>query len=362
MHGAMVCTIRAGPEAGTRSIRARRTTDRTRTAFATGTPAPGAGGRLPVMSTVAAPALVRTALPFPDRREGKVRDCYRLPSHGDEAPRLLIVATDRISAFDVVLPTPIPGKGRLLTQCAVRWFEWLRPSGLVADHLLSTDPGDIEGLTDIDRSRLAGRIMIGRAAAVIPIECVVRGYLAGSGWSAYERTQSICGVALPRGLRTADRLPEPIFTPATKAAEGHDENIGFDTAASIAGRDVMERLRSISLAIYARAHAHAEARGVILADTKFEFGFALGPDGRPTDELLLIDEILTPDSSRYWPLESWAPGREQPSFDKQFVRNYLLALEAEGRWDRRPPGPGLPPEVVARTIERYEEAWRRLFG
>jgi len=310
------------------------------------------------------PAVYRTDLPLPGRRSGKVRDIYELPADrddGEHTPRLLIVATDRISAFDVVMPTPIPGKGRLLTAIAVKWFEYLRPKNLVADHLLSTAAADVPGLNDRQRAMLDGRVMICRAAKTIPVECVVRGYLAGSGWLEYQETGKVCGVDLPRGLTQSARLPEPIFTPATKAEAGHDMNIDFDAACEIAGRPIMERLRDLSIAIYTQAARHAEARGLILADTKFEFGYALNGDGRPTDEIILIDEILTPDSSRYWPADQYEPGRDQHSFDKQYVRNDLLGLVDAGQWDKTPPGPELPEQVVRNTAARYREALARLF-
>ncbi len=302
-----------------------------------------------------------THLPLPNRRQGKVRDMYTVPADHLQ-PRVLIVASDRISAFDVVMPTPIPGKGKLLTEISVKWFEHIRRENIVRDHLLSTDPNDVPLLSAEDRALIAGRMMLVRAAQVVPIECVVRGYLAGSGWVEYQATQSVCGINLPAGLRQCDRLPEPIFTPATKAAVGHDENIDFEQACAIAGREVMSRLRDLSIRIYASAARHAESRGIILADTKFEFGFALDEAGRPTDELLLVDEVLTPDSSRFWPAEEYEPGRDQQSFDKQYVRNYLLELVAAGKWAKQPPGPALPDDVVANTMARYVEAKRRLFG
>jgi phosphoribosylaminoimidazole-succinocarboxamide synthase len=204
--------------------------------------------------------------------------------------------------------------------------------------------------------------MVARCAKVVPIECVVRGYLAGSGWMEYQQTQTVCGIRLPAGLRQCDRLPEPIFTPATKADVGHDENIDFDRACAIAGRDLMERLREISLALYAMAARHSETRGIILADTKFEFGHALDANGNPTHELLLIDEVLTPDSSRFWPANGYEPGRDQESFDKQYLRNYLLGLVKAGRWAKQPPGPELPDDIVRSTFHRYEEARDRLFA
>lgn len=316
-------------------------------------------------STVAgdpAGALVRTDLPLPGRREGKVRDLYELPAESASPPRLLIVATDRISAFDVVLPTPIPGKGRLLSEISLRWFEHIRALNLVPDHLLSADARDVPGLDDAQRASIEGRVMIGRAAEVIPVEFVVRGYLAGSGWKEYRTRGSVCGVPLPRGLRNGDRLPEPIFTPTTKATTGHDEAIDFEQACGTAGRDIMERLRDVSLAIYEAGVRHAGARGIILADTKFEFGYALDADGRRTDEVMLIDEILTPDSSRYWPADRYEPGREQENFDKQYVRNFLQELADAGTWDKTPPGPKLPQEVVDNTLSRYVEVRDRLFN
>lgn len=303
-----------------------------------------------------------TNLSIGRRRQGKVRDVYEIPAGDGRGPLVLMVASDRLSAFDVVLPTAIPRKGVLLTDLAERWFNWLREKAIVADHVVSTDPADVPGLDEAERDLIRGRMMLGRAARVVPIECVARGYLAGSGWVEYEQTGKVCGVELPPGLRKADALPAPIFTPATKAETGHDENIDFDRACSIAGSEVMERLRDLTLRIYREAAAHARDRGVLLADTKFEFGFALDESGEPTDELLLVDEVLTPDSSRYWPAERYEPGREQESFDKQFVRNYLLELVNAGRWDKTDPGPELPADIVAKTIERYEEARRRLFG
>jgi phosphoribosylaminoimidazole-succinocarboxamide synthase len=318
-------------------------------------------------------AIVSTDLPLPGRRAGKVRDVYRLPAAPGVPPRVVIVATDRLSAFDVVLPTPIPGKGRLLTAIAEGWFRHFRPRRIIGDHLLSTDPADVPGLSAADRARLRGRVMVGRAAEVIPIECVARGYLAGSGWSDYQKTGAVCGVALPRGLERCGRLPEPIFTPATKATEGHDENIDFAQACAIAGADVMRRLRDVTLRLYAEAAEYAATRGIILADTKLEFGYAIDARAestpqaglharRGTDEIILIDEIFTPDSSRFWPADHYAPGREQESFDKQYVRNYLLELVEQGKWDKSPPGPALPDAVVRNTLARYREAYERLFG
>jgi phosphoribosylaminoimidazole-succinocarboxamide synthase len=272
---------------------------------------------------------------------GKVRDIYDL---GD---KLLIVATDRLSAFDVVLPTPIPDKGRVLTQLSLFWFNLLRD--VVPNHVLSAT--DFPAPFDSYKDDLAGRSMVVRKTQPLPIECVVRGYVSGSGWKDYRATGKICGVTLPAGLRESDRLPQPIFTPATKAATGHDENIPFEQAASLVGKELAERVRAISLEIYRRASAYAEPRGVILADTKFEFGLL-------HNDLIWIDEALTPDSSRFWPAAQYEPGGPQPSFDKQFVRDYLERIQ----WSKTPPGPELPPEVVAATRAKYREAYRILVG
>ena len=272
---------------------------------------------------------------------GKVRDIY------DAGDKLLIVATDRLSAFDVILPTPIPDKGRVLTQLSLFWFDLLRD--VIPNHLLSAT--EFPAPFDAYREELAGRSMLVRKTAPLPIECVVRGYVSGSGWKDYRATGQICGIALPAGLRESDRLPEPIFTPATKAATGHDENISFDRAASLIGNERARQVRDVSLEIYRRAAAYAEPRGILLADTKFEFGL-LG------DELIWIDEALTPDSSRFWPAALYKPGGPQPSFDKQFVRDYLESI----RWPKTPPGPELPPEVVAATRGKYREAYRILTG
>jgi phosphoribosylaminoimidazole-succinocarboxamide synthase len=272
---------------------------------------------------------------------GKVRDIY------DLGERLLLVATDRLSAFDVVMPTPIPDKGRVLTQLSLFWFKHLHD--LIPNHVLSAT--DFPPPFDIYRDELAGRSMVVRKTEPLPIECVVRGYVSGSGWKDYRATGNICGIALPAGLRESDRLPEPIFTPATKATSGHDENISFAQAAALIGKDLAERVRAVSLEIYRRATTYAEPRGVILADTKFEFGLLNG-------ELIWIDEALTPDSSRFWPAALYRPGGAQPSFDKQFVRDYLESI----RWPKTPPGPELPEEVVSATREKYREAYRLLTG
>ncbi|HEV2522188.1 MAG TPA: phosphoribosylaminoimidazolesuccinocarboxamide synthase [Candidatus Acidoferrales bacterium] len=277
---------------------------------------------------------------------GKVRDLYEIGG------QLLLVATDRLSAFDVVLPTPIPDKGRVLTQLSLFWFDLLRD--VVPNHVLTASafPPELAPY----QSQIAGRAMLCRRTNPLPIECVVRGYLSGSGWKDYRASGKVCGIALPAGLRESERLPEPIFTPSTKATAGHDENISFDDAVSRVGGELAERVRSISLEIYRRAVAYAEPRGIILADTKFEFGL-VGEHGS-TVELVWIDEALTPDSSRFWPADGYQPGRPQPSFDKQYVRDYLERIG----WNKQLPGPELPPEVVAATREKYREAYRQLTG
>jgi phosphoribosylaminoimidazole-succinocarboxamide synthase len=272
---------------------------------------------------------------------GKVRDIY------DAGDKLLIVATDRLSAFDVIMPTPIPDKGRVLTQLSLFWFDLLRD--VIPNHVLSAT--EFPAPFDAYREELAGRSMLVRKTAPLPIECVVRGYVSGSGWKDYKATGKICGIALPSGLRESDRLPEPIFTPATKAATGHDENISFERAAALIGDQRARQVRDVSLEIYRRAAAYAEPRGILLADTKFEFGL-LG------NELIWIDEALTPDSSRFWPAAQHKPGGPQPSFDKQFVRDYLESIH----WPKTPPGPELPPEVVGATRDKYREAYRILTG
>jgi len=291
-----------------------------------------------------APPLLETSLPGVALwKKGKVRDVYDL---GD---RLLVVATDRLSAFDVVLPTGVPGKGVLLTQMSLFWFRLL--ADVVPHHVVTADVTEYpEGLARF-RDQLEGRSMIVVKTEVLPVECVVRGYLAGSGWKDYQATGAVCGIALGAGLRESDPIEPPIFTPATKAETGHDENISYETMVGTVGSERAAQVRRTSLEIYSRARAHAEARGIILADTKFEFG---ARDG----QLVWIDEALTPDSSRFWPRDGFAPGRSQPSFDKQFVRDYLETLP----WDKQPPGPELPPDVVARTLEKYVEAFERLRG
>src|SRR5437588_7107124 len=281
---------------------------------------------------------------------GKVRDIY------DAGDKLLIVATDRLSAFDVVMPTPIPDKGKVLTQLSLFWFDLLKD--IIPNHVLSAT--DFPAPFDVYREQLAGRTMLVQKTQPLLIECVVRGYLSGSGWNEYQSEGKICGIPLPAGLRESDKLPEPIFTPATKAATGHDENIPFERAAVMIGRPLAERVRAVSLEIYKRAAAYAEPRGVLLADTKFEFGLLndSSPGRQMADELIWIDEALTPDSSRFWPAAQYQPGGAQPSFDKQFVRDYLEQI----RWPRTPPGPELPPDVVAATRAKYREAFRLLAG
>jgi phosphoribosylaminoimidazole-succinocarboxamide synthase len=287
-------------------------------------------------------------------RRGKVRDVYEL---GDD---LLIVTTDRISAFDYVLGSGIPDKGKVLTQLSAFWFDQMRD--LVPHHLLSLD---VDGLDDRVRRHadvLRGRTMLVRRTDPVPIECVARGYLSGSGWKEYQQTGSVCGVTLPAGLRESDRLPEPIFTPATKADSGHDVNISEEEAGHLVGADLVARLKALTLAIYQRGVRHAESKGIIIADTKFEFG--LGPVARSAEgalvggEIILIDEVLTPDSSRFWPMDRYEPGRAQPSFDKQYVRDYLEAIA----WSKQPPVPSLPDEVVQQTRAKYIEAFRLLSG
>ena len=309
-------------------------------------------------------AVVETSLPLPGVRRGKVRDVYPCATKAGE-PATLLVATDRISAFDVVMPTPIPDKGRVLTQTAAFWFGLIGERlGDVPHHLLSVDAGDVEGLGGAEVEAMRGRVMVGKRCEVVPIECVVRGYLAGSGWTAYRRSGRVCGVSLPEGLRESGKLPEPIFTPATKAEEGHDENITFDEACERVGEALMRTLRSRSLDLYRMGHEHAASRGILLADTKFEFGLPVDDKGKRIEgaEPVLIDEVLTPDSSRFWPADGYEPGRSQPSFDKQYVRDYLELEVKAGRWSKQPPGPPLPDEVVAATRERYLEAYRRLTG
>jgi phosphoribosylaminoimidazole-succinocarboxamide synthase len=284
-----------------------------------------------------------TSLPLVSR--GKVRDIY-----GVGEDHLLIVTTDRLSAFDVVLPTPIPGKGAVLTAVSNFWFE--RTRDLIPNHLSELSLEEV--LPDAaERAQVAGRAIVVRKLAPLPVEAIVRGYIVGSGWKDYQRTQAVCGIPLPAGLHEADKLPEPLFTPSTKAELGaHDENISFERMIELVGRETAERVRDVSIAIYTRARDHAETRGIIVADTKFEFG------RDKNGELVLIDEAVTPDSSRFWPMDSYAPGSSPPSFDKQFVRDYLETLD----WDKTAPGPELPDDIAAKTAEKYREAQTRLIG
>jgi len=299
-------------------------------------------------------AIMTTDLPLPNKRQGKVRDLYdlTLPSGEDG---ILIIASDRVSVFDVVLENGVPGKGKMLTKISKFWFEFF--DGRYQHHLVSTDPADIEGLTEAQRSDLEGRIMICRRSNVVPVECIVRGYLTGSGFKDYQKTGKVCGIELPAGMVNSSRIDNPIFTPSTKADEGHDENISFEESCEIAGQDLMENIRDISLSIYKEGREYARERGIIIADTKFEFG--LEGDGK---EPVLIDEVLTPDSSRFWPADEWEAGREQNSFDKQYVRNYTQGLVDKGEWNKEYPGPSLPDAIIENTLNRYEEAYKRLTG
>jgi phosphoribosylaminoimidazole-succinocarboxamide synthase len=285
--------------------------------------------------------LFQSDVPGVPCRRGKVRDVYDL---GD---RLVLVATDRISAFDWVLPTPIPDKGRILTALTLFWLDWLG----VPNHLLGTDPARMPTPFCDHVEQLAGRACLVRKALVVPIECVVRGYLLGTGWQDYQRSGSVCGVRLPPGLRQAEELPEPIFTPATKEEQGHDVNVTFERMSELVGADLAEDLRRRSLDVYRRARAHAASKGILLADTKFEWGRADGG-------VILVDEVLTPDSSRFWPADAYRVGESPPSFDKQYVRDWLAATP----WDRDSPPPPLPEEVVRQTHARYVEAYERLTG
>ncbi len=299
------------------------------------------------MTTYEEKAVTRTEIPGVPVRHGKVRDVYDL---GD---RMMLVATDRISAYDVVMPTPIPGKGRMLTEISRFWFGFFGAS--IPHHFLEVIEDAAPRGMEPYLPELRGRTTLCRKAQVVPIECVVRGYLAGSGWKEYQASRTVCGIELPAGLQQSDQLPEPIFTPATKEETGHDENISFERACELVGADVMTLLRSRSLELYNRARAYAAERGIIIADTKFEFGLCDG-------EYLLIDEVLTPDSSRFWPADAYAPGRDQDSFDKQYVRNYLTTLVQAGKWDKTPPGPELPDEIVTNTAAKYREACERLMS
>ncbi len=282
---------------------------------------------------------------FPDLnlvKRGKVRDIYEVEGN------LLIVASDRISAFDVVMDDPIPGKGEILTQISLFWFQKL--GHIVENHLIATDPDQYPESCRKYADVLEGRSMLVKKAEPLPVECIVRGYLSGSGWNEYRSERSICGISLPEGLKESDLLPEPLFTPSTKAEDGmHDLNISFEEAVELIGQKTAEAVRDLSLEIYSFGRDYAAKRGIIIADTKFEFGFV-------DDRLLLIDEVMTPDSSRFWPMDLYAPGGPQQSFDKQFLRDYLLSL----KWPKKPPPPKLPPEIIRKTLEKYREALARL--
>jgi phosphoribosylaminoimidazole-succinocarboxamide synthase len=299
---------------------------------------------------LAAPVLHTSLARRPPDRHGKVRDIY------DFGDRLLIVATDRLSAFDYVLGSGIPDKGKVLTQISAFWFNLTRP--IAANHVVTTDPAQFPAEAREASELLAGRSMLVRRTEPLAIECVARGYLSGSAWKDYLSSGEVCGIRLPPGLRESERLPEPIFTPATKAQSGHDINISEAEAAALVGEDVVARARALTLRLYAEGAAHAEARGLIVADTKFEFGLLPTPSQPVEARLIVIDEMLTPDSSRFWPRDGYRPGVPQPSFDKQFVRDYLEQI----RWNKQPPVPSLPAEVVARTREKYVEAFERLTG
>jgi phosphoribosylaminoimidazole-succinocarboxamide synthase len=291
------------------------------------------------------PVLLRTD--FSDltlHASGKVRDVYTL-----DRESLLFVATDRISAFDYVLATGIPHKGRVLTQISLFWFEFLK--SIVPNHLITADVAQYPKAVQKYADQLQGRSMLVKRADMFPVECVVRGYISGSAWKEYKSTGKVCGIGLPSGLKESDKLPEPIFTPATKATSGHDENISFETMSSLIGSDLSTNLRDISLKIYTTAADYARTRGIIIADTKFEFG-------KTSAGITLADEVLTPDSSRFWPADKYQPGQTQESFDKQYVRDYLEEI----RWNKQPPAPALPAEVARRTSEKYLEAYTQLTG
>jgi len=290
------------------------------------------------------PVILDTQLEgVPRHARGKVRDVYTVDD------RLLIVATDRISAFDYILPTGIPDKGRVLTQLSIFWFDFLRD--VTPTHFLTANVDEYPAPLPRFRDQLEGRSMLVKRAKMVEIECVARGYISGSGWKEYKQQGTVCGIKLPAGLKESDKLPEPIFTPATKAQTGHDENVSFEHVVGLIGEDLASRLRDLTLEIYSRAARYAETKGIIIADTKFEFGFV-------GDELVLGDEVLTPDSSRFWPAETYKPGGAQFSFDKQFVRDYLESIS----WNKQPPAPPLPEEVAAKTGEKYREAYRILTG
>jgi phosphoribosylaminoimidazole-succinocarboxamide synthase len=290
------------------------------------------------------PIILQTEIPGVNlAARGKVRDVYSIDD------RLVIVATDRISAFDYILPTGIPDKGKVLTQLSIFWFDFLRD--LTPTHFLSANVDDYPAPLPDFRDQLEGRSMLVKRAKMIEIECVARGYISGSGWKEYKQQGTVCGIKLPPGLKESDKLPEPIFTPATKAQTGHDENVSFEHVVSLIGEDLARRLRDLTLAIYDRASRYAETKGIIIADTKFEFGFV-------GDELVLGDEVLTPDSSRFWPADTYQPGGPQYSFDKQFVRDYLESIH----WTKQPPAPPLPEDVAAKTGEKYKQAYKEITG
>jgi phosphoribosylaminoimidazole-succinocarboxamide synthase len=296
----------------------------------------------------ASPLLSTPSIGLPLLRRGKVRDVFEAGDH-----QLLIVATDRISAFDHVLGSGIPDKGRILTQLSAFWFD--RLADLTAHHVLSTNVGDFPAPARSASAELDGRAMLVRRTRPLPVECVARGYLEGSGWKDYQATGMLCGHHLPAGLRQCDQLPTPLFTPATKAESGHDENITEAQAAAVLGEEVFSRVKALTLALYTAGAAHAASRGILVADTKFEFGMV---EEHGAMQVILIDEVLTPDSSRFWPADRYAPGGPQPSFDKQFVREYLERIA----WNKQPPVPSLPDDVVARTRDKYLDAFRRLTG
>lgn len=288
--------------------------------------------------------LLETSIPYLKlHNKGKVREIFEIDGN------LLLVATDRISAFDVILPNGIPHKGKVLTQMSEFWFELL--GELTENHLITTSIDEIDKITEEDRDLLRGRSMLVKKVDVIPVECIVRGYIAGSGWKDYKKNNAICSISLPGDLKESDKLPEPIFTPSTKAESGHDENISFEEAVNITGRELAEEIRQKSIAIYKKASEYALTKGIIISDTKFEWG-------KYGDKVILIDEVLTPDSSRFWPMECYSPGKPQPSFDKQFVRDYL---ESCG-WDKNPPPPSLPEDIIRTTSEKYLEAYTKLTG
>lgn len=304
---------------------------------------PGSNRRITVNSTNF-PVILETDLTGVERYgRGKVRDVYSVED------KLLIVATDRISAFDYILPTGIPDKGRVLTQLSIFWFDFLRD--VTPTHFLTASVDEYPAPLAQYRDQLEGRSMLVKRAKMVEIECVARGYISGSGWKEYKQQGTVCGIRLPSGLRESDKLPEPIFTPATKAQTGHDENVSFEHVVSLIGEDLAKRLRDLTLEIYSRAARYAETKGIIIADTKFEFGFV-------GDELVLGDEVLTPDSSRFWPADTYKPGGAQFSFDKQFVRDYLESIH----WNKQPPAPPLPEEVAVKTGEKYRQAYRILTG